>query len=90
MLEILSDWGLYEHCKINKSDYTILLPNGSEILFKGLDDPEKIKSIAGITDVWIEEATELTPEDFDQLTLRVRTGSSNQFFLSFNPVSRAN
>ena len=38
----------------------------------GLDDPEKIKSIAGIDWIWIEEATELTYEDFGQLDLRLR------------------
>ena len=30
---------------------TITFPNGSTFLFKGIDDPERIKSIAGITDV---------------------------------------
>lgn len=70
---------------------TIELPNGSSFLLKGLDDPEKIKSITGITDCWIEEATELIPEDFDQLTLRIRERVDNsQFFLSFNPVSKVN
>ena len=53
-LKLLKQSGLYEYCKINKSDYTITLPNGSEFLFKGLDDPEKIKSIDGITDLAID------------------------------------
>lgn len=70
---------------------TIELPNGSSFLLKGLDDPEKIKSITGITDCWMEETTELTSEDFDQLILRVREKVDNsQFFCSFNPVSKAN
>ena len=43
---ILSQWQLYEECKINKTDLTIELPNGSNFIFKGMDDPEKIKSIA--------------------------------------------
>jgi phage terminase large subunit len=55
---------------------------------KGLDEPEKIKSIEGITSIWIEEATELTEDDFDQLVLRVRGEKKNyvQFILSFNPI----
>lgn len=70
---------------------TIELPNGSIFLFKGLDDPERIKSIVGITDVWCEEITELNAEDFDQLTLRVRDRVPYlQFYCSFNPVSKAN
>ena len=69
----------------------ITLPNGSTFLFKGLDDPERIKSIVDISDVWCEECTELNLEDFEQLTLRVRPkGDNPQFFCSFNPVSKVN
>ena len=76
---------------INKSEYTIELINGSVILFKGLDDPEKIKSIEGITDIVVEEASELTEDDFDQLNLRLRASVGMlQIHLMFNPVSKAN
>ena len=64
--DILSNWNILEYSNINKTDLTIELPNGSIFLFKGLDDPEKIKSIVGITDCWCEECTELNQEDFDQ------------------------
>lgn len=91
VLNMLSDWNISTYCNINKSDMTIELPNGSIFLFKGLDDPERIKSIVGITDVWCEECTELTAEDFDQLTLRVRDRVPYlQFFCSFNPISKVN
>lgn len=77
--------------QINKSEYTVELVNGSEFLFKGFDDPEKIKSIQGITDIVIEEATELTENDFDQLNLRLRARVGMlQIYLMFNPVSKAN
>ena len=46
--------------KVNKSDLLISLGNGSEIIFAGLDDVEKLKSIYNITGIWIEEASELT------------------------------
>lgn len=76
---------------INKSEYTIELISGTIILFKGFDDPEKIKSIEGITDIVIEEASELTEDDFDQLNLRLRASSGMlQIHLMFNPVSKAN
>lgn len=76
---------------INKSEYTIELINGTIILFKGFDDPEKIKSIEGITDIVVEEASELTEDDFDQLNLRLRAKSGMlQIHLMFNPVSKAN
>lgn len=90
-LKLLQESGLYDYCKINKSDYTITLPNGSEFLFKGLDDPEKIKSIDGVTDEVIEEATELSLDDFTQLNIRLRPECEHpQIYLMFNPISKAN
>ena len=88
---LLSEWKIYEYCQVNVSEMKITLPNGSIFLFKGLDDPERIKSIVDISDVWCEECTELNLEDFEQLTLRVRPkGDNPQFFCSFNPVSKVN
>lgn len=90
-LEILSQFKLTKYCYVNMTNFTIKLPNGSVFLFKGLDDSEKIKSIAGITDIWIEEATEINQDDYAQLNLRLRAKVPNlQIFLSFNPVSKAN
>jgi phage terminase large subunit len=91
MLEQLSDLNIRQLCKVRITDFAIELPNKSVILFKGLDDSERIKSIVGITDIWIEEATELTEEDFDQLDLRLRARASDlQMFVSFNPISKVN
>lgn len=76
---------------INKTDMTITLVNGTEFIFSGLDDAEKIKSIDDIDDVVIEEATELLESDFTQLRLRLRSkGGQNQLHLMFNPISKAN
>lgn len=76
---------------VNKTDYTIELINGSVFIFKGLDDSEKIKSIQGITDIIIEEATEIEMDDFTQLNLRLRSNKPfNQIHMMFNPVSKAN
>jgi len=63
-------------------------PNGNDIILAGLDDSEKIKSIAGITKIWMEEATEFTEQDFEQLDLRLRgyCDSYFQILLSFNPI----
>lgn len=88
---ILSDWQLYEQCKVNKTDLTIELPNGSHFIFKGMDDPEKIKSIANIDDIVVEECTEVDEFDFDQLSLRLRSRNPyNQVHCMFNPVSKEN
>ena len=78
--------------KENKTDMTLSMFNGSVFLFKGLDDSEKIKSIADITDIVIEEASELTEDDFTQLDIRLRPLNEKhpQIFIMFNPVSKAN
>jgi len=77
--------------EFNKSELTINFagPKGmNEILFMGLDDPEKIKSIKGITSIWLEEATEFSKEDFLQIDLRLRDPGPlyRQIILTFNPV----
>ena len=88
---ILSDWHLYEQCKINKTDLTVELPNGSTFILKGIDDPERIKSITNIDDIVVEECTELDEFDFDQLGLRLRSKNPyNQIHCMFNPVSKDN
>lgn len=87
----LKKWGIWQYCKPNLSTFTIELSNGSTFLFKGMDDSEKIKSIADITDIWVEEATELTQDEYTQLDLRLRALAPNlQYIVSFNPVSKAN
>lgn len=89
---IIRRWDLADVFKIPKgtsSDLYIRCINGNEILFAGLDDVEKLKSIVGITSIWIEEASELEPEDFRQLDIRMRGKSVHykQIILTFNPVS---
>lgn len=89
--DTLQFFKIYEQCKVNKTDLTIELPNGTIFIFKGLDDPEKIKSITGITTIWVEECTECTIDDISQLDLRLRAKADHlQMYFSFNPVSRAN
>ena len=62
---------------------------GSEFIISGLDDVEKLKSIFGISSMWIEEATELDKRDFTQLDLRLRGKLKNykQIILTYNPVN---
>lgn len=70
-------------------DMYITFTNGSEILFAGLDDVEKLKSIHDISGIWIEEASELLEGDFNQLDIRLRGERKyyKQIIISFNPIS---
>lgn len=75
--------------KVNQTDMRMQFRNGSEILFAGLDDVEKLKSIYNITGIWIEEASELLESDFNQLDIRLRgvTRYYKQIIITFNPIS---
>ena len=92
LLDTLNQFGIINYCVINRTDFSITLPTGSQFLCMGLDDPEKIKSITGLTDAWLEEATEFSLDDFSQVNLRVRDpkAENQEVILSMNPVSRAN
>ena len=84
---------------INSSDMRLeCIANHNQIFFRGVNDEkqrEKLKSIAvkrgKLTDVWIEEATELTQSDFEIIDNRLRgelpKGQFYQIRLTFNPVS---
>lgn len=90
-INILKEISAQTHISYNISNLHITLSNGSEFIFKGIDNPEKIKSINGITDIVIEEATEINLDDFIQLNLRLRPKENHpQIYLMFNPISRAN
>lgn len=73
--------------------------NGNQIIFRGVNDDkqrEKLKSITfqrgKLTDVWIEEATEITQADFEIIDDRLRgelpPGQFYQIRMTFNPVNK--
>lgn len=100
--EILSDMGLLvqdynefrkkkNRCVALKSPLRIKFPNGSQIIFKGMDKPEKVKSINGVSIVWMEECSEMNPDAYKELLGRIRTPDvSMHFILSCNPVNKEN
>lgn len=92
----ISRLGLGALFRVNKTEATITARNnGAQILFAGLDDVEKIKSLTpargALTDIWMEEATECAWRDFKQLDKRLRGRSRHikRFTLSFNPVYKS-
>lgn len=96
IMKAISRMGLMQYYSINKTNMTITCNlNGRQILFCGLDDSEKIKSVTPADDVlhriWIEEATEIKREAYKQLTKRLRGNSSISkcVILSFNPILRS-
>lgn len=96
VLKAMGRFQLSRFFEVNKTQLLITcLPTGSQLLFLGLDDVEKIKSITpqkgSLTDIWVEEATQTNQADVKQLEKRLRGPSPHKkrLTLSFNPVSRA-
>lgn len=95
--DILEKMGLLEDNLKNGGVQAVTSPmqirfsNGSLITFRGMDKPEKLKSLHGVSIVWIEEATEITYDGYKELVGRVREKeASNHFILSCNPVGKEN
>jgi phage terminase large subunit len=74
-----------------ESPFTLKFPNGSTIIFKGMDKPEKLKSINGVSIVWLEECSEIKYSGYKELLGRLRHPTlSLHFILSTNPVGTEN
>lgn len=90
----ITKWGISHLFDVNKTDGTITcIQNGYQIVFAGLDDVEKLKSITpakGVfTDIRVDEATEIARDSLKQLEKRQRGGSENvkkTLTISFNPI----
>lgn len=99
-IEILEDLDLLEEnsnkhsskkVRYKTSPMQLLFPNGSKVIFKGMDKPGKLKSINGITIVWLEEASEIKYAGYKELKGRLRHPTlSMHFILSTNPVGTEN
>lgn len=98
--EILDDLNLLYEGNSRKSSNKVvakqspmefIFPNGSRIIFKGMDVPSKVKSINGVSIVWLEEASEIKYAAYKEILGRIRTPKvSLHFILSLNPVDCAN
>lgn len=73
------------------------LPTGATILFRGLDDSNKLRSIkpkkGTFRYIWIEEFSELPGENFTRSVMQsvIRGGGNFAVFRSFNPpISKSN
>lgn len=86
--EVLSQWKLTPYVKIRETDFDIQLPNGSEIIFSGLDEETKLLSLTGITVIFVEEVYEVEQSIWEQLNLRLRGGKNQQIYGAFNPISK--
>lgn len=95
LVEILDELDLVgvgkRKVKCTTSPMSIRFPNGSRIIFKGMDKPTKLKSINGVSIVWLEECSEIKYAGYKELLGRLRHPDlSLHFLLSTNPVGTEN
>jgi phage terminase large subunit len=87
ILDLLKQYGLYKEENHNKTANNYV--HGSNIIwFASIDESDKIKS-TNFNYIWVEEANEISWEDYIILKLRLRgpvkSGEVNQIILSLNP-----
>lgn len=67
------------------TDHQITGRNGTEFIFKGVkQNADSIKSMAGLTDLWIEEAHTISQSSLDILIPTIRAEGS-EIWISYNP-----
>ena len=87
--DILAKWQLTPYVKIRETDFNIKFPNGSEVIFMGLDEETKLLSLNNIGCIFIEEVFEVPKPIVEQLNLRLRGNTPNQqIIMAFNPISK--
>jgi len=93
--KVIRSFFLTDLFDIRESDLTITYkPRGNRMIFRGLDDVEKLKSITvpigALTDLRVEEATEMSENSYEELGRRMRGLSPvpKRELLSFNPIFR--
>ncbi len=89
--ELIEDLELAHVVRVTGSPMQIKFPNGSKIIFKGMDKPAKLKSINNVSLIWLEECSEIKYEGFKELLGRLRHPTLPlHMILSTNPVSKDN
>ena len=94
MLQTISDFHLLDYFSINKTEFRITCNiNGTEFKCLGLDELEKIKGFADISDVFMDEVTGFNKEDVELIDGTLRSPKFKlplQMYFAFNPISKAN
>ena len=89
--EIINDLGLDHKIRCGSSPMQIRFPNGSKIIFKGMDKPAKLKSINNVSLIWLEECSEIKYAGFKELLGRLRHPTLKlHMILSTNPIGEDN
>lgn len=90
LVDIIHTLGFENKFTFTTSPLQIKCKNGSRFIFRGLDKPEKLKSVHNVSIIWIEESPEISYKGFKELNGRLRTfDRSMHIILTQNPVSKS-
>lgn len=78
---------------LNKSDWYIEMPNGSQIWITGLDDKERVEKILGneYLTIYLNEASQISYEAYTTVLTRLAQridGAINKVFIDCNPPTK--
>lgn len=94
LLTVLDEWKLSQYFIINKTEFRVTcVLNGTEFKCLGLDEPEKIKGFAEMSDVFMDEITAFNEDDIELIDGTLRSINYKlplQIYFAFNPISKAN
>lgn len=92
LVEVIEDLGLSHLFRCSVSPLGIrCLTTGTRFIFRGTDNPGKLKSVNGVSIIWIEEANQISYKAFKELNGRLRTlNQSMHIILTNNPESKNN
>lgn len=90
--DICSDWDISEVFGFTQSPLEITCKESeNKFITRGCDNVENLKSITNPSHVWIEEANQLTFEEFITIVTTLRSNNGKvKIYLSFNPETAGN
>lgn len=84
--DVVDEWGLSQFFTFTQNPLAITCANGNKFLARGFDDAQKIKSIQNPSGAWVEEANELSKDDWTILTTSLRSNKvRTKIDATFNP-----
>lgn len=83
MKRVIADYNLQEMFRPTKTGLQCIT-TGTEYVFRGLQHPDRIKSLDGIKYCWVEEATKVSRDAWQVLGPTIREDDS-EIWVSFNP-----
>lgn len=94
LLEVIEDFKLTPFFTINKTEFRATCNlNGTEFKCQGLDESEKVKGFANMSDVFLDEVTAFNEEDIELIDGTLRSVDYElplQMYFAFNPISKQN